>query len=301
MWQVRLRMRATRPRARGAPALQRRALVGVRGCRRRARRRSRPWFASAFATAERSTFSMSRATARCVKASTVRASGTLRPRMCSSTSRALRGGRRAPTSPARARPASLSPSPLTRFFTCALRSPAWPRNVRVGANSPSLCPTICSEMNTGHVLAPVVDRDRVPDHLGEDGRRARPGADHPLGARRVHLLDPLISRSSTNGPFFELRLTGYVLSAATAADDQLVGFLVLAARALAERRHAPRRHRVTAALRLALAATVRMVDRVHRRAAHRRPLALPPAAARLAARHVLVVDVPDLPDGGSTG
>ena len=28
------------------------------------------------------------------------------------------------------------------------------RNVRVGANSPSLCPTICSEMKTGTCLRP---------------------------------------------------------------------------------------------------------------------------------------------------
>jgi hypothetical protein len=42
----------------------------------------------------------------------------------------------------------------------------------------------------GHVLAAVVDRDRVPDHLGEDRGRARPGADHPLLAARVHRLDP---------------------------------------------------------------------------------------------------------------
>src|SRR2546422_5634338 len=42
-----------------------------------------------------------------------------------------------------------------------------------------------------------------------------------------------------------------VLPAATAANDQLVGCLVLRAGALAERRHAPRSDRVTAALRLA--------------------------------------------------
>src|SRR6185503_9612739 len=40
-----------------------------------------------------------------------------------------------------------------------------------------------------HVLAAVVDRDRVPDHLREDRRRARPGSDHVLRARRVHRLD----------------------------------------------------------------------------------------------------------------
>src|SRR3954447_2382202 len=36
----------------------------------------------------------------------------------------------------------------------ALSPPAWPRNRRVGANSPSLCPTIDSEMNTGTCLRP---------------------------------------------------------------------------------------------------------------------------------------------------
>src|SRR5205823_1428446 len=40
-----------------------------------------------------------------------------------------------------------------------------------------------------HVLTAVVDRDRVPDHLREDGRRARPRADHPLLVRGVHRLD----------------------------------------------------------------------------------------------------------------
>src|SRR5206468_1299418 len=87
-----------------------------------------------------------------------------------------------------------------------------------------------------------------------------------------------------------------LLAAATAAHDQLVGFLVLATRPLAERRHAPRGDRMAAALGLALAPAVRMVDRVHRRAAHGRPLAEPAAAARFPDRHVLMVGVPDLAD-----
>src|SRR5207248_5368102 len=92
-------------------------------------------------------------------------------------------------------------------FTCAWRSPAWPRNVRVGANSPSLCPTICSEMKTGTCLRPswtaivcptisgkiVEDRDQV--------RTMRFSFVEFIASMR------LISRSSTNGPFFELRLT----------------------------------------------------------------------------------------------
>src|SRR4051812_46977576 len=92
-------------------------------------------------------------------------------------------------------------------------------------------------------------------------------------------------------------LAALVLSATTAANDQLVRFLVLRPRALAERRHAPRGDRVAAALRLALAAAVRVVDGVHRGAAHGRALALPTAPAGLPDRDVLVVDVADLPDG----
>src|SRR5262249_5049621 len=39
-------------------------------------------------------------------------------------------------------------------FTCVFWSPACPRKCRVGANSPSLWPTICSEMNTGTCFFP---------------------------------------------------------------------------------------------------------------------------------------------------
>src|SRR5262249_60195601 len=90
------------------------------------------------------------------------------------------------------------------------------------------------------------------------------------------------------------------LPSGAAAADQLGGFLVPAAGSLPERRHAPGGDRVAAALRLALAAAVRVVNRVHRRAAHRRALAQPAAAAGLADGDVLVVGVPDLPDRGAT-
>src|ERR671922_1215488 len=52
----------------------------------------------------------------------------------------------------------------------------------------------------GHVLAAVVDRNRVADHLREDGRRPRPGADHALLVLVVHSLDaahqPLLDERS---------------------------------------------------------------------------------------------------------
>ena len=74
----------------------------------------------------------------------------------------------------------------SRLISSSPVATAWPRNIRVGANSPSLWPTIDSEMNTGHVLAAVVHGDRVAHHLGEDRGGARPGLDHLLVAGLVH-------------------------------------------------------------------------------------------------------------------
>src|SRR4029078_3366661 len=71
---------------------------------------------------------------------------------------------------------------------------------------------------------------------------------------------------------------------------EIVAALLLAG-ALALRGNAPGRDGMTAARGLALAAAVRMVDRVHRHAAPRRALALPTVAAGLADLDVLVVRV----------
>src|SRR5439155_13728405 len=202
-----------------------------------------------------------------------------------------------------------------RFFTSVLRSPEWPRNVRVGANSPSLCPTICSETNTGTCLRPSWTAIVCPTISGktvevrDQVRIIRFSFFSFIASIR------LISRSSTNGPFLELLLmcfssihpsgamgqtsSSFFLTSSPRPDDELVRFLVLSARALAQCGHPPRRHRMPAALRLSLAAAVRVVDGVHRGPAHRRPLALPPAAPRLAARDVLVVDVADLSHGSA--
>src|ERR671934_1619550 len=74
----------------------------------------------------------------------------------------------------------------------------------------------------GHVLAAVVDGDRVPDHLREDRRGTGPGADHPLLVGRVHRLDP------THQPLLDERPLlarsahlALLLAAPAAADDQL--------------------------------------------------------------------------------
>ncbi len=60
----------------------------------------------------------------------------------------------------------------------------------------------------------------------------------------------------------------------------------------------PRRHRVAARRRGALAAAVRVVDRVHGGAANAGPDAHPALAAGLAGDQVLVLGVADLADGG---
>src|SRR5207247_10883861 len=81
----------------------------------------------------------------------------------------------------------------------------------------------------------------------------------------------------------------------TPADDQLLGRLVgVAGSAFGL---APWRDRVATTRGLALAATQRVVDRVHGHAAGLGSLALPAVAARLADRDQLGLGVPDLADG----
>src|SRR6202021_580297 len=77
--------------------------------------------------------------------------------------------------------------------------------------------------------------------------------------------------------------------------DERIGTLVVA-RLVATRRLAPRGYRVTAARGLALAAAVRVIDRVHGHAAGGWTNALPAIASRLTDGHVLVVRVAHLSD-----
>src|SRR6185295_11781572 len=104
------------------------------------------------------------------------------------------------------------------------------------------------------------------------------------------------SEVSTNGPFFSDRLISFLGGSAIgrippSAEPALLGpslndepvRVFPAARLVTLGRLAPRRHRVAAAGRLALAAAVRT-------------LAEPAAAPRLADRHVLVIEVADLAD-----
>src|SRR5437588_10097540 len=103
---------------------------------------------------------------------------------------------------------------------------------------------------------------------------------------------------SMYGPFFSERLNLFLLPA---ADDQAVGSFLRLPRAVAERRLAPGRLRVPAGARLALATAMRVVGGIHRRAAHRGPLAQPARAAGLASRLVLVLQVADLAERRAAG
>src|SRR4051812_47514980 len=90
------------------------------------------------------------------------------------------------------------------------------------------------------------------------------------------------------------RLLSALLAGAAAADDHLVARLVRATGAALGL--TPRAHRVATAGGLALTATVRVVDRVHRHAADGRALALPAHAAGLAPVDVGLLGVADLAD-----
>src|SRR5205823_5598125 len=95
-------------------------------------------------------------------------------------------------------------------------------------------------------------------------------------------------------PFWKLE-TGHWKLFRTPLNDETVCALRIA-RLVALRRHAPRRNRMPAARRFAFTAAERMIHGIHRDAAHVRALAQPAAAAGLADRYVLMVDVADLAD-----
>src|SRR5665811_2020164 len=112
-------------------------------------------------------------------------------------------------------------------------------------------------------------------------------------------------RSSTNGPFFadllKRRLLPYPRLPRLRPRMMNLSDGLCLARAVAQRGHAPRRDRVTAGRGLALAAAVRVVDRVHGRTAHGRAHAAPASAAGLAAGDVGVIGVAQLAHRSATG
>src|SRR5690606_32435252 len=195
------------------------------------------------------------------------------------------------------------------------RSPECPLKVRVIANSPSLWPTMFSEISTGTCWRPLCTAIVNPTMSGMIIERR----DQVLIGRRSLVATAFSTFfnkcRSTNGPFLiERGMCSSDCSAPlpdagpwnlptslllAAANDHRLRPLVLP-RLVTLRRHAPRRNRMAAARRPALAAAVRMVDRVHRDTAHGRPDAAPALRARLAELAQVVLVVPDLADRRAT-
>src|SRR5579863_10531971 len=86
--------------------------------------------------------------------------------------------------------------------------------------------------------------------------------------------------ASQNGPFLIERAIAYSLTLVTALDDHRRRALV-AAGAIALRRRAPRAHRIATCCRLAFTTAVRVIDRVHCNATHRRTDTAPAVRASL--------------------
>src|SRR3989441_10309748 len=126
--------------------------------------------------------------------------------------------------------------------------------------------------------------------------RSRPRLEHLLLAGAVVLLDPLVQLLVDERPLLE-RTSHAPLLFLSPRHDHGIRRTRAPARLVALGRLAPRGHRVVA-LALALAAAHRVVDGVHHGATHGRAEALPAHAPGLADRHVLVVEVADLADGG---
>src|SRR5215469_7349937 len=101
--------------------------------------------------------------------------------------------------------------------------------------------------------------------------------------------------ASQNGPFLIERAIAYSLTLVTALDDHARRALV-AAGAIALRRRAPRAHRIATCSRLAFTTTVRVIDRVHCNATHRRADAAPAVRASLTDLTEAVLFVADFTD-----
>src|ERR1051326_2558655 len=97
------------------------------------------------------------------------------------------------------------------------------------------------------------------------------------------------------GAFFYLR--GHLFPPSVTDDHDLRPLVATGLESLAL--HAPGRHRGLRRGGAAFAAAMRVVDRVHRHAAHRRPHAAPAHAAGLADRFQVVLGVAGLADGGA--
>src|SRR5437879_2062359 len=185
-WLVRCLMKKARPIARGCTRFIEGPPSAMACTTRRSSRFRTWWLCSAFATAERSTFSMRRAAARGVYSRVARASPTDLPRIWSRTSRAFR----AETRTNRARATVFIRLGLPRRGGGGLLGLA----VRLErARERELAEPVADHV-LGHVdgneLLAVVHGQRVAHELRRDRRPPRPRLEDLLLAGAVELLDP---------------------------------------------------------------------------------------------------------------
>jgi hypothetical protein len=168
-------------------------------------------------------------------------------------------------------------------------SPEWPLKVRGRGKLAELVANHVLGHQHRNVVASVMNGEREADHFGRIIERR----DQVLIGRRLLVCTAcriLAARwASTKGPFLTERGTCQAskrraaerLLLATIPDDHPVRTLVVAG-LVALRGLAPRGYRMAAARGLALAATVRVIDRVHRDTAHGRADAAPALRTGLA-------------------
>src|SRR6266568_1074468 len=152
----------------------------------------------------------------------------------------------------------------------------------------------------GDVLLAVMDGDRQPDEIREDGGAPRPGLDRALlvrGARRVDLFLQVVVHEWT---LLDRASHGLALVSLLVPelDDHAARALVLA-RLVALGQHPPGAYRILPCRGLSLAAAMRVVDRIHRDPTDRGPHSAPADAPGLADRFQAVLLVADFADGGA--
>src|SRR6266852_5107819 len=150
------------------------------------------------------------------------------------------------------------------------------------------------------VLFAVVDGDRQPDEIGQNGGAPRPGLDRALVARRACRVDLLHQVMVHEGTLLDRASNGLALVSffVPELDDHAARALVLA-RLVALGERTPGTHRILARGGLAFASAVRVIDRVHRHAPDGGPHAAPAHSAGLADRFQAVLLVADFADGGA--
>src|SRR6185369_8995632 len=259
---------------------------------------SAPSLCSALAIADSSTFLMILAPFFGLKASTLSARSTGRPRIWSATSRPFWADRRTPR---RIAVVSMSCSLLLRRRRRRRRDLLVGRVTLERAGQRELAELVAHHVLRHvhrNVLLAVVHGDREAHKIRRDRRAPRPGLDRTLvrrRSRRLHLrLQVMIDERSLldrtcHGPLSLFR-------SLPAANDHAVSALV-ATRLVTLARRPPRRHRMVPASATIGASAHRVVDRIHRNAAHCRADAAPAVGAGLADRTQAVLLVADGPDG----